>query len=117
MTITLRSSGRIVLTSTQAGMSAAELGVALAFSTHSLSCQTTPASGPTTCLNQLAKGSLGNSASIAEARILCMSATARFSKSDNDCFSATGRVCGLLFKNENHAITIVTAAINFMGEP
>src|SRR5215475_10175008 len=56
VTNTLRPPGKLALTSAQAGRSFP----APICSPHSLSCQTTPAFGPITSLNQLAKGRLGS---------------------------------------------------------
>src|SRR5262245_40929147 len=104
MQIALRPSDKILLTSTQACGSLSPLGAASIRSPHSLSCHTTPASGPTTFPNQSVKGSLGNSASKSEARVRWVSDTACFS---NDW-------AGSLFKNSESAIRIVTAINEFI---
>src|SRR5262249_21885833 len=85
MTNTLRPSGKLALTSAQAGRSCPVLSGAPICSPHSVSCQTTPAFGPVTCSNQLAKERPGSSASRAEAGI------AR--TKDNPCFSHES-ICG-----------------------
>src|SRR5262245_33883742 len=104
MTMTLRPSDKIVLTSTQACVSPSPLEDASTCSPHSLSCQTTPAPGPTSFPNQSVNGSLGNSASKSEARVRWVSDTACFS---NDW-------AGSLFKNRESAIRVVTAINEFI---
>src|SRR5262252_9524030 len=59
--------GKLALTSAQAGRSFP----APICSPHSVSCQTTPAFGPMTSLNQLAKGRLGSDSSRSDADISC----------------------------------------------
>src|SRR5215475_4022878 len=76
VTNTLRPPGKLALTSAQAGRSFP----APICSPHSVSCQTTPAFGPITSLNQLAKGRLGSASSRSEADISCAEDIACFSK-------------------------------------
>src|SRR6266511_1819282 len=75
-TNTLRPPGKLALTSAQAGRSFP----ASICSPHSVSCQTTPAFGPMTSLNQFAKGRLGSASSRSEADISCVEDIACFSK-------------------------------------
>src|SRR5215468_2178818 len=84
-TNTLRPSGKLALTSAQADRSCSVFSGATICSPHSVSCQTTPAFGPVTCSNQLAKERPGSSASRAEAGIVCTK--------DNACFSNES-ICG-----------------------
>src|SRR5215813_3861864 len=79
MTNTLRPSGKLALTSAQAGRSCPVLSGAAICSPHSVSCHITPAFGPVTSSNQLAKERLGSSASRAEAGIARTKDNARFS--------------------------------------
>src|SRR5262249_6883357 len=82
-TTSLTPLGKTALASTQADRPCSFLSGAVLRSPHSASCQTTPACGPATCLNQSAKGSLGNSASRSKASICCTTANACFSKDAN----------------------------------
>src|SRR5262245_32936113 len=82
---TLRSSGRTALISAQAGRSCPVSPGATIRLPHSVSCQATPAFGPMTCSNQLAKERPGSFASRSEAGIACAK--------DNACFSNES-ICG-----------------------
>src|SRR5215471_18349926 len=82
---TLRLSGRTASISAQADRSCPVSPGATIRSPQSVSCQTTPASGPMTCSNQLAKGRPGSFASRSEAGIACTK--------DNACFS-NEFICG-----------------------
>src|SRR5499426_1451850 len=68
-TNTFRPPGKLAMTSAQAGRSCPASPEAGSGSPHSVNCQTTPAFGPMTSLNQPAKGRLDSAASRSEADI------------------------------------------------
>src|SRR5262245_49055396 len=103
--ITLLPSGVRAMTSAQAGRSGVRLLEDLSCTPHSLNCQTTPAFGPMSSLNQLPNGRWGNLLSRLEAGMRCTEARACFSN-DNDC--------DIPVMPENDAISM--RAI-FMSEP
>src|SRR5215475_1294363 len=104
MTNTLRPSGKLALTSAQAGRSRLVLSGATICSPHSVSCQTTPAFGPVTCSNQLAKERPGSSASRAEAGISLTK--------DNACFSNES-ICGAP-AIQTHNTFVIANSFNFV---
>src|SRR5215468_1530133 len=100
LTNTLRPSGKLALTSAQADRSCSVFSGATICSSHSVSCQITPAFGPVSCSNQLAKERPGSSASRAEAGI------AR--TKDNACFSNES-TCGAPTIKTHNAFVIANS--------
>src|SRR5262245_61939028 len=82
--ITLLPSGVRAITSAQAGRSGVTLLEDFSCTPHSLNCQTTPAFGPMSSLNQLPNGRWGNLLSRLEAGMRCTEASACISN-DTDC--------------------------------